>query len=143
MLNTTRISSALLIASALLWSCSDVEDLANVSNPVETEAAEGMAFVKFRLQSNQSSSTRSVEDSHTYVQGTADEYKVNTARVYLYDAPTKLFVKTFLLSNITRKGSDSTITPCLRTVLYRDFRLSTDAPCRRITSTVESSGFWQ
>lgn len=107
MLNTTRISSALLLASALLWSCSDVEDLANVSNPVETEAAEGMAFVKFRLQSNQSSSTRSVEDSHTYVQGTADEYKVNTARVYLYDAPTKLFVKTFLLSNITRKGSDS------------------------------------
>ena len=107
MLNTTKISSALLLASALLCSCSDVEEQANVSKPAETEAAEGNSFVKFRLQSNQSSSTRSVEDSHSYVQGTADEYKVNTARVYLYDTPTKLFVKTFLLTNITRKGSDA------------------------------------
>ncbi|MBR6030841.1 MAG: FimB/Mfa2 family fimbrial subunit, partial [Bacteroidaceae bacterium] len=62
--------------------------------------------VKFVLQSNQTSTTRSPEDSNDHTQGTANEYKVNTARVYLFDSNTKLFVKTFSLTNITQAGSD-------------------------------------
>ena len=48
-----------------------------------------------------------MEDSYVHVQGSIDEYKVNVARVYLFDNITKLFVKSVPLSNITRQGSDN------------------------------------
>lgn len=67
------------------------------------------AYVQFLLHANGSalSTTRSPEDSYSYVQGTADEYKVNTARVYLFDTATKLFVKSVQLTGLTRSGTDA------------------------------------
>jgi hypothetical protein len=104
MLQLKKILHPLLVATALLCSCSQTEDLrvddSNSEQPVEDSK------VVFRLQSNSSTSTRSAEDSYTYVQGTADEYKVNGARVYFYDNKTKLFVKSALLSGITFYGTD-------------------------------------
>ena len=102
-----KITSTLLFACALLCGCSEQEDL-QVVNPIAEQTQTSGTNVVFRLQSNQSAAvTRSSEDSHSYIQGTQDEYKVNNARVYLFDAPTKLFVKSFLLTGITRKGSDA------------------------------------
>lgn len=98
---------ALLFAGALLGSCSQREDIvADNGNEAEKPAETGVVF---RLQTNTSIAvnTRSVEDSYSHVQGTPDEYKVNNARVYLFDAPTKLFVKSVLLTNLTRVGSDN------------------------------------
>lgn len=101
-----RITSILFLAVALFCNCSQSDDFIAGDNNL-TEATDGNVSVVFRLQSSQTSTTRSAEDSHSYIQGSADEYKVNNARVYLYDNQTKLFVKTFLLNNITRKGSDA------------------------------------
>ena len=96
----------MLIACAVLCGCSQLEELPS-DQPAAGQTQADNALVTFILQSNLAPTTRSAEDSHSYVQGTQDEYKVNTARVYLYDYPTKLFVKTFLLKGITRKGSDA------------------------------------
>jgi hypothetical protein len=104
MVNMRSFSGTLLIAAALLYSCSDVQDLADVGKRVETEATDGN--VTFILQSNLSSTTRSAEDSNDHTQGTTNEYKVNTARVYLFDSNTKARVKSFSLTNITQAGSD-------------------------------------
>ncbi len=98
------ISGALLFAALLLCGCSNVENFADAGKSIETESA---GNVTFRLQSNQSSTTRSPEDSYLYTQGSPNEWQVNKARVYLYDTASKLFVKTFTLSNITLKGSDA------------------------------------
>ncbi len=100
MIHHTKITQLLVMAVAVLCSCSQSDDIA-----VDEAVKEGN--VVFRLQSNSSNVTRSAEDSYVHVQGTADEYKVNVARVYLFDNATKLFVKTVPLTNITRKGSDS------------------------------------
>jgi len=72
----------------------------------ETPSSDDVSIV-FRLQTNTTSATRSVEDSYSHVQGTPDEYKVTTARVYLFDAPTKLFVKSLQLTDLKRAGSDA------------------------------------
>ena len=107
MIHSRKTIYALLLAGIALCSCSQREDIViNENNEVESQ--EGVN-VMFRLQTNglASSLTRSAEDSYSHVQGTADEYKVNNARVYLFDAPTKLFVKSIQLSNLTRSGSDA------------------------------------
>lgn len=101
-----RITSIIFLTAALLCSCSQKDDFV-ADDYTTAEATEENVGIVFRLQSSQTTTTRSAEDSHNYVQGSADEYKVNTARVYLYDNTTKLFAKTFVLKNITRKGSDA------------------------------------
>lgn len=104
MLQLKQIFYPLLVATAFLCSCSQTEDITvNDSNKGQTVED---SKVVFRLRSNTSASTRSAEDSYTHVQGTADEYKVNVARVYFYDNKTKLFVKSAVLSGITFYGTD-------------------------------------
>ena len=106
MIYSNKTICALLLSGVFLCGCSQRDDIeVTDDNAVETQA---QATVVFRLQTNTSSTvaTRSAEDSYNHVQGTADEYKVNSARVYLFDAPTKLFVKSILLTNVTRIGSD-------------------------------------
>ena len=106
MVHSKTFKHLLFLAAAFLCGCS--QDDALMVNESETETPIETVNVTFRLQSNQTSTmTRSVEDSHSHVQGNADEYKVNTARVYLFDAPTKLFTKSFLLTNLKRSGSDA------------------------------------
>jgi hypothetical protein len=107
MFHSRKTIYALLLIGTALCGCSQREDIVlNENNVVETQ--EGVNVV-FRLQTNglTSSLTRSAEDSYSHVQGTADEYQVNNARVYFYDAPTKLFVKSVQLTNLTRAGSDA------------------------------------
>lgn len=41
------------------------------------------------------------------MQGVPEEYQVNSARVYLFDGPTQLFVKSIPLTNLTRTGTDA------------------------------------
>lgn len=98
---------ALLFTVAALFGCSQRDDMTVVDDDVVAEQNE--ATVVFRLQTNglASMSTRSAEDSYTHVQGTADEYQVNNARVYLFDASTKLLVKSVALTKLTRSGSDA------------------------------------
>ena len=102
-----KIFYMLLLTSAVLCGCSQSEE-AEVNNP-QNVTTQDEAGVVFHLQANISSAiaTRGAEDSYSYVQGTADEYKVNNARVYLFDAPTKLFVKSILLTNLSRFGTDT------------------------------------
>lgn len=106
MIYSSKTIYALMLTGAVLCSCSQREDMEAIDSEV---TAEEVGNVVFRLQTNTSDmvSSRSVEDSYTHVQGTADEYKVNNARVYLFDAPTKLFVKSIPLSNLTRQGTDA------------------------------------
>lgn len=104
MLQLKQIFYPLLVATAFLCSCSQTDDL-TVNDSNQEQTVEDSKVV-FRLRSNTSASTRSAEDSYTHVQGTADEYKVNVARVYFYDNKTKLFVKSAVLSGITFYGTD-------------------------------------
>lgn len=105
MYHSRKITFALMIAVALLTGCSQRDDIAVDDGVVEQNTATAV----FRLQTNGLSavSTRSAEDSYNHVQGTPEEYQVNSARVYLFDAPTKLFVKSFMLKDLTRAGSDA------------------------------------
>ena len=98
-----KILHPLLFASVFLCSCSQTEDI-TVNDSKEKRPEDSK--VVLRLQSNFSTSTRSAEDSHEHLQGTADEYKVNNARVYFFDNMTKLLAKTAQLSGITLFGSD-------------------------------------
>jgi hypothetical protein len=99
------------LAAGLTYSCSQQDDIISNDTPNEvtpTEVTKGNIKVVFRMQSNPSApTTRSAEDSYVHTQGTPEEYKVNSARVYLFDSPTKLLVKSFLLSNLTNIGSDA------------------------------------
>jgi hypothetical protein len=102
--NSNKSIYALLLAVAALFGCSQSEDI--VSNS-QSEEHDNVGVV-FRLQTDVSSpTTRSAEDSYTHVQGVPDEYKVSSARIYLFDAPTKLFVKSILLTDIKRTGTDT------------------------------------
>ncbi len=107
MLKINKTVYALLLAATTILGCSQSEDL-----EVNSDArSEGDAGVVFRLQTNLSSSmTRATEggpeDSYKYSQGTKEEWTVNSVRVYLYDAPTKLLVKNFVLTDLTHKGTD-------------------------------------
>lgn len=106
MVHLKTIRHLLFFATVILCSCSQEEALLVSDNQIETP--KDAVGVTFRLQSNQTSTmTRGVEDSYVHVQGSADEYKVNVARVYLFDAPTKLFAKSFLLTNLKQQGSDA------------------------------------
>ncbi len=100
-----KILCALFTAVAVLTGCNQSETL---DTPIEGNVSEaGGCGVVFRLQANAPSIqlTRSAEDSYTHEQGTADEYLVKTARVYLYDSSTKLFAKSIQLTDIKRQGS--------------------------------------
>lgn len=107
MSHSSKIIYALLLTSAMLCGCSQREDLevidSNESVPQEN------ASVVFRIKTNTTTPsliTRSVEDSYSHEPGTETEYQVNNARVYLYDAPTKLFVKSVLLKNLKLVSED-------------------------------------
>lgn len=105
MLKATKPIFALLLAGALTCGCS--QESAEPSAITDTEAATTEARVVFRLSPSITTVTRSAEDSYSYVQGTAEEYAVNQARVYLFDSPTKLFAKSFLLTGLTHSGTDA------------------------------------
>ena len=106
-MNFNKSTCTLLLAAAFL----------SVGCQSERTAAEGgrdslelkdCANVVFCLQANTAGpSTRGVEDSYEYIQGVPAEYAVNKAQVYLFDAPTKLFVKSFALSGLKRIGTDA------------------------------------
>ena len=106
MFYTRKSIYALLLAIITLCACSQSEELEEGTNR-EVATTQETANVVFKLQTNTSSVTRSVEDSYNHVQGTAEEYQVNNARVYLFDTPTKLFVKSILLTSLTRSGTDA------------------------------------
>ena len=106
MYHSNKTITTLLLFVAVLFCCCQHEDIdANDNNDVSKQDNAGIVF---RLRTNVSNDpfTRGVEDSYAHEQGTPEEYKVNNARVYLFDAPTKLFVKSFMLTNLTRSGSD-------------------------------------
>ena len=105
MYHSNKTIATLLLFGAFLSGCSQYEKN-YVGEEVPKEETTGIIF-RFRTNASDNSLTRSAEDSYTHVQGTPDEYKVNNARVYLFDAPTKLFVKSILLTNLTRTGSDT------------------------------------
>lgn len=101
MVNLNKLTYALLFAASVVCSCSQNDDFeANESKTAETKEI----GIVFRLQTNASTATRSVEDSYVPEQGTEEEYKVNSARVYFYDSPTKLFVRSVLLTNLTKRS---------------------------------------
>ena len=104
MFQLKKILHPLLVATVLLCSCSQTEDV-TVDDSKKGNTSEDSKVV-FRLQSNSSTATRSAEDSYSHVQGTADEYKVNNARVYFFDNMTKLLAKSVQLSGITFFGTD-------------------------------------
>ncbi len=95
----------LFLAAISLCGCSQREEFLNDS--ISENAFTDSANVIFRLQANTSATVRSAEDSYTHVQGTVEEYQVNNARVYLFDSPSKLFVKSVLLTNLKRSGTDA------------------------------------
>jgi hypothetical protein len=103
MLKFNKSIYVLLFAATTILSCSQSEDLA-VDSDAPSQENTGVVF-RF-LTNGPTMMTRSVEDSYDHVQGTVEEYQVNNARVYLYDAPTKLFIKSIALTNIKRIGSD-------------------------------------
>ena len=103
MFQLKQILHPLFIATVLLCSCSQTEDV-TVNDSKENKPEDSK--VVLRLQSNSSSVTRSAEDSHEYSQGTADEYKVNSAKVYFFDHTTKLIAKIAQLTGITFFGTD-------------------------------------
>lgn len=107
MVHSNKTIYVLLLAVAVLCGCSQHEEVDN-GTYVDVSQSE-TAYVQFLLQANGtvSATTRSPEDSYSYVQGTAEEYKVNTARVYLFDTATKLFVKSAQLTGLTRSGTDA------------------------------------
>lgn len=101
MVNLNKLTYALLFAASVVCSCSQNDDFeANESKTAETKEI----GIVFRLQTNASTATRSVEDSYVPEPGTEEEYKVNSARVYFYDSPTKLFVRSVLLTNLTKRN---------------------------------------
>jgi hypothetical protein len=107
MVHSNKLFYAFLLTVAVLCGCSQREEEANGA-PIDNDQSE-TAQVQFLLQANGavSSTTRSSEDSYSYVQGMAEEYKVNNARVYLYDTSTKLIVKSVQLTGLTRSGTDA------------------------------------
>lgn len=105
MISLNRNFCVLLFSAALICACARIEP--GGENGTGETLADGVS-VTFCLQANPVDPlTRSVEDSYSHVQGTADEYQVNKARVYFYDSSTKLFAKSFLLSGLKRSGSDA------------------------------------
>ena len=104
MFYSRKFAQLLILAVAMFYSCSQSED--TIVNDTNEAAKEGN--VVFLLQSNTTCTTRGgVDDSYVYEQGSPDEFKVNVARVYLFDNATKLFVKSVPLTNLTRVNSDS------------------------------------
>lgn len=103
----TRTICTLLIASAVLCSCSQREDVEAYDNSTAGMKEDANVVFQFQTNSNGVSVTRGVEDSYSYVQGVPEEYQVNNAKVYLFDNLTKLFVKSFQLTNLTRSGTDT------------------------------------
>ena len=95
----------LLMAIAFLCGCGQNEDL--TTRDGNDDGSQENVNVVFRLQSNTSNATRSVEDSYNHVQGTPEEYKVNSVRVYLFDNATRLFAKSFSLTGIKFAGTDT------------------------------------
>lgn len=106
MVHSNKTICALLMIGAAICGCSQHDDLD--VNGIKGAETQGEAGVVFRLQTNGPSVTRSAEDSYEHVQGTPDEYKVEKARVYFFDTPTKLFVKSVTITNLTRSGSNTT-----------------------------------
>jgi len=94
------------MAAAVLCGCSSQDEASDSgSSPEQAE----MVSVVFRLQSNSStvSLTRTAEDSYSHVQGTADEYAVKNARVYMYDNTSKHITQSLELTNLKQSGVDS------------------------------------
>lgn len=117
MFQSTKTYLALVAAAVLLSNCSQNNDtLSSIDKDVESQSS---SEVMFQLRTNASTSTRSAEDSYVHEQGTPDEYKVNNARVYLFDSSTKLLVKNIQLTDITYKGSDAS-----GSVIYETGRVS-------------------
>jgi hypothetical protein len=106
MFKSTKTYLALVAAAVLLSNCSQNDDtLSSDNNKVEEQQSEE-ATIMFELRANTSTMTRSAEDSYVHEQGSPDEYKVNNARVYLFDSPTKLLVRSIELTDIKYQGSD-------------------------------------
>ena len=100
MFRLNKTAHSLIMATLILCSCSQAED-----DAISKGKTDESYNVVFRLQSNSSNTTRSVEDSYSHVQGTANEYKVNNATVYFFDTTSKLFARSVQLTGITFQGT--------------------------------------
>ena len=105
MFHFRKIVFPLALATALLCGCSQT-DVDTAGNGKEGKAQEQYNVV-FQLQSNASATTRSAEDSYSHVQGTPEEYKVNSARAYFFDSSTKLLSKSAPVTGITYIGTNT------------------------------------
>lgn len=101
----SKIAHLLLLPAFILCGCSQTDSIADAQRG--NEAQQEPNGVVFRLQSNTSASTRSAEDSYNYVRGTAEEYQVKTARVYLFDHQTRLLAKSIRFTQLTYYGTDA------------------------------------
>ncbi len=123
------IFPALALAMTVMCGCSNNDDVLGGTNGEKTSISGEEVEVEFLLKSNnssadlQSSRRASAEDSENYSKGTAEEYTVKSARVYLYDNNTKSFVTRVDLSNITEVSSNDiaagTFTVNVNDVFYK------------------------
>ena len=137
MFYSSRIIYALLLAGAVVCGCSQREDIDDTVDNQETTVETAEVVFKFQTNAPTVSTTRSAEDSYTHIQGTADEYQVNNARIYLFDAPSKLFVKSILLTDLTRTGTDAN-----GYVIYEAERVSVPQGTYDIFVTANTSRFF-
>lgn len=105
MFHYNKIHYLFLLPAFVLCGCSQTDTITNSQDG--EEATQDSHSVVFRLQSNTSAMTRSAEDSYSYIQGTADEYQVNTARVYLFNHKTRLLAKSVQLTQLTYYGTNA------------------------------------
>lgn len=105
MYHPNKTIAALLLFGAVFSGCSQYEDIYD-NNEVAKEEVDGVVF-RLRTNTTNDPLTRSAEDSYVHEQGSPDEYKVNNARVYLFEANTKTFVKKYEVKNLVRIGSDT------------------------------------
>jgi len=100
------IFPALALAMTVMCGCSNNDDVLGGTDGEKSSISGEEVEVEFLLKSNNSSTDlqnsrrASAEDSGNYSKGTAEEYTVKSARVYLYDNNTKNFVTRVDLSNI-------------------------------------------
>lgn len=107
MTKTIKKTIVTMLAAALVCSCGQLNDDTQQDCDCENNTVtNNEASLVLRLEPNAGGATRSAEDSYDYTQGTPEEYRVNTARVYLFESRSKLFDKSVLVTNLTRQGSD-------------------------------------
>lgn len=95
-----KIFLSFLLAAAMTGCINDAD--IDSDNPAPPVVQKGGVVFSFTVPN--SSGGRSVEDSGIYDKGSADEYKMNNVRIYLFNSTTKNIVKSF---NVTLGAADT------------------------------------